>query len=145
MLASRIHRISHLTWKVFILVMLVVSFTFCVTEALASPVVSAEHAPPEGSYVILESTFHLNKQVPTLVDELGIIVSGVSKVSTIRVKLDSEGAWYGCKLSCSDEQVAARCDTTKGMRLQVVDMDGLQVIVTEKSSLDSTQQLFSLI
>lgn len=75
MLASRIHRISHLTWKVFILVMLFVSFTFCVTEALASPVVNVEHDPLEGSYVILESTFHLNKQAPTLVDEVGIIVT----------------------------------------------------------------------
>jgi len=49
MLASRIYRICRLTGMGFILVMLFVSYTYCVSEASASPVVSAEHDPLEAA------------------------------------------------------------------------------------------------
>jgi hypothetical protein len=127
MLASRIYRMCRLTWIGFILVMLFVSYTYCVSEASASPVVSAERDSLEGSYIIRESAFRLNKQNPAVVDGVDLIIDVVGEVSRFKLKLDSDGAWYACDLFHSEGQISAYCDTTKGGKLLVADMDQLQV------------------
>jgi hypothetical protein len=127
MLTSRIYRISRLTWIGFILVMLFVSYTFCVSEALASPVVSAEHETLDGSYIIRESSFQLNKDNPTIVDGIDLILDEAGEFTSLKVKLDFDGTWYECDIRHSNEQVSAHCDTKKGSKLLVASMDELQV------------------
>jgi len=131
MLASRIYRISRMTWIGFILVMLFISYTFCVSEALASPVVSAEHDPLEGSYIIRESNFRLNEDNPSIVDGIDLIIDGIEKITSLKVKLDSDGSWYRCDLHHSNEQIYVHCDTTRGTKLLVGTMDKLQVTTTQ--------------
>jgi hypothetical protein len=127
MLASRIYRISRLTWIGFILVMLFVSYTFSVSEAFASPVVSAEYDPLEGSYIIRDSSFRLNKENPSIVDGVDLLIDGSGKITSLKVKLDASGSWYKCDLRHSNEQVSAHCDTTTGAKLLVEALDKLQV------------------
>ena len=127
MFASRIYRISQLTWKVFFLVVLFVSYTFSVTEALASPVVSVEHETLEGSYVIRERTFHLNQDNPSTVDGIEFIVDGIKEIGGLRVKADSDGAWYGCEIFHSEGQIKVSCNTSGHINLRVEDMDGFQI------------------
>lgn len=127
MLASRIYRLCRLTWIGFILVMLFVSYTYCVSEASASPVVSAVHDSLEGSYIIRESTFLLNKHNPAEVEGVDLILDVVGEIASLKVKLASDGAWYACDVLHLKGQISAHCDTTKGMRLLVADMDKLQI------------------
>ena len=127
MLASRIYRMCRLTWISFILVMLFVSYTYCVSEASASPVVSAEHDSLEGSYIIRENTFILNKQNPAEVESVDLMIDMLGEISALKVKLDSDGVWYDCNLFHPEGQISAHCDTTRGARLFVADMDKLQI------------------
>ena len=127
MLASRIYRMCRLTWIGIVLVMLFVSYTYCVSEASASPVLSAEHDSLEGSYIIRENTFQLSKRDPGVVKGVDLMMDGAWEVSSLKVKLDSDGVWYECDISHSEGQISAHCDTTKGMRLLVADMDRLQL------------------
>jgi len=127
MLASRIYRICRLTGMGFILVMLFVSYAYCVSEASASPVVSAEHESLEGSYIIREIAFILNENDPTMVEGVDLVMDMVGEISALKVKLDQDGAWYGCDLFHSEGQISATCDTTKGGKLMVVDLDELQL------------------
>jgi hypothetical protein len=130
MLASRIYRMCRLTWIGFILVMLFVSYTYCVSEASASPVVSAEHDSLEGSYIIRESAFILDKQNPAEVEGVDLFIDVAGVITSLKVKLDSDGAWYACDLTHSEGQISAHCDTTKGVKLLVADMDKLQVVAS---------------
>jgi hypothetical protein len=130
MLASRIYRMCRLTWIGFILVMLFVSYTYCVSEASASPVLSAEHDSLEGSYIIRENTFQLNERHPGVVEGIDLMIDVVGEISALKVKLASDGSWYACDLSYSKEQISAHCDTTKGIKLLVADMDRLQVMAS---------------
>jgi hypothetical protein len=127
MLASRIYRMCRLTWIGFILVMLFVSYTYCVSEASASPVLSAEHDSLEGSYIIRESAFILDKQNPAEVEGVDLMIDMLGEISALKVKPDSDGAWYDCDLFHSKGLISAYCDTTKGVRLLVADMDKLQI------------------
>jgi len=107
--------------------MLFVSYTFSVTEALASPVVSAEHETLEGSYVIRESTFLLNPDNPATVDGIEFIVDGIKEIGGLQVKVNSDGAWYGCEIFHSEGQIKASCDTSGQLKLRVEDMDRFQI------------------
>lgn len=127
MLASRIYRMCRLTWIGFILVMLFVSYTYCVSEASASPVLSAEHDSLEGSYIIRESAFILDKQNPAEVEGVDLFIDVAGVITALKVKLDSDGAWYECDLFHLEGRISAHCDTTKGVKLLVADMDKLQV------------------
>jgi hypothetical protein len=127
MLASRIYRICRLTGMGFILVMLFVSYTYCVSEASASPVVSVEHDSLEGSYIIRESAFILDEHDPTVVEGVDLVMDVVGTISALKVKLDKDGGWYDCDLFRSEGQISATCDTTKGGKLMVVDLDELQL------------------
>ena len=127
MFASRIYRISQLTWKVLFLVLVFVSFTFSVSEALASPVVSAEHVTLEGSYVIRENTFHLSPANPSIVDGIEFTVVGIQNIRGLRVKLSSNGAWFACRVVHLADQIKANCDTSQGAGLRVEEMDRIQI------------------
>jgi hypothetical protein len=127
MLASRIYRFCRLTWIGFILVMLFVSYTYCVSEASASPVGSAVHDPLEGSYIIRESTFILDKHNSAEVEGVDLILDVAGEIVSLKAKLASDGAWYACDVFHSKGQIQAHCDTTKGMRLLVAEMDELQL------------------
>jgi hypothetical protein len=128
MFASRIYRISRTTWKVFLLVMVFVSYTFCVREALASPVVSAEHVTPEGSYVIRENTFHLNKSDPSSVEHIEFTILGLHEVHELRVRFRQAGILYTCEVVHFLDQSRANCDTSLGMQLRVEDMETIQIV-----------------
>ena len=127
MFASRIYRISHLTWKIFFLVLVFVSYTFSVNEALASPVVSAEHETLEGSYVIRENTFHLSPHNPSKVEGIEFTVVGIQSIRGLKVKLNADGAWYGCQIVHFADQIKASCDTSQGAGLRVEEMDRIQI------------------
>jgi hypothetical protein len=130
MLASRIYRMCRLTWIGIVLVMLFVSYTYCVSEASASPVVSAVHDSLEGSYIIRENTFILNKHNPSEVEGVDLILDVAGEITSLKVKLASDGAWYACDIVHSEVQIQAHCDTTKRMKLLVADMDKLQLSVS---------------